>query len=360
MTPLQQLRAWLAESAVEAAHLTNPVSIAYLTGFRCNPHERLLALVVRSDRAVLVVPSLERGRAEAAASGVEIEAWSDGEDPHALLGGVLRGTPRVAVEKDHLTLAAAETLRDRLGVEETVDAGPTLRRLRLLKTPAEVLLMQRAAEITDLAAAAVFGRLRPGITEAEASMLLTSAMVAEGGTPAFENLVQFGANSALPHGGSGGKRLEAGELVLLDFGAGWKGYCADITRMAVVGEPSAEIRRMYDAVLAGHNAAVAAVRPGATAGEIDAAARTEIARAGYGDRFIHRTGHGLGLEVHEAPSLDPGSNLRLEAGMVMTIEPGIYMEGLGGIRIEDDVLVTGDGGRLLTRDRRELRVIPAG
>ena len=350
----------MAESGVEAAHLTNPVSIAYLTGFHCHPAERLLALVVRRDRAVLVVPGLERLKAEATATATQVAPWNDGEDPYALVAAALAGIPSVAVEKDHLTVAAAETLRDRLDVEETVDASPVLRRLRMRKTAAEVQLMQRAAEITDAAAESVFAQLRPGVTEAEVSMLLTNAMVAAGGSPSFESLVQFGSNSALPHGGAGGKRLEPGELVLLDFGAAWKGYCADITRMGVLGEPSEEIRRMYSAVLAGHDAAVAAVRPGISAGAVDAAARAVIASAGYGELFIHRVGHGLGLEVHEDPSLDPGSPLVLEEGMVITIEPGVYVEGLGGIRIEDDVLVERDGGRLLTRDPRELRVISAG
>ena len=350
----------MAGQQLEAAYLTNPITIAYLTGFFCHPAERLLALVVRPERAVLIVPGLERLRAEATATGVEIRDWKDGEDPYALVADALGGTPSIGVEKDHITLAAVETLRDRLDVEETLDAGTVLRRLRLRKSPAEVELLQRAAQITDQAAARVFDQIRPGMTEAEVSMLLTNAMVDAGGTPSFESLVQFGSNSALPHGGGGGRRLAPGDLVLLDFGAAWQGYCADITRMGVVGEPSEEIQRMYDAVLRGHDAAVAVVRAGITAGEVDAAARDAITEAGYGDRFVHRVGHGLGLEVREDPSLDPGSPQRLEEGMVITIEPGVYVEGLGGIRIEDDVLVELDGGRVLTQDHRRLRVIPPG
>jgi Xaa-Pro aminopeptidase/Xaa-Pro dipeptidase len=156
-----------------------------------------------------------------------------------------------------------------------------------------------------------------------------------------------------------GRQISAGDFVLLDFGAAFEGYKADIARMGVVGEPSARHLEIHQLVLDAHDAAIAAVRAGVTTGEVDAAARRVIEAAGYGEQFFHRTGHGLGLEEHEDPNLDPGSKTVLEAGMVFTIEPGVYIPGWGGVRIEDDVLVEEDGCRVLTKAHRALRVIRA-
>jgi Xaa-Pro aminopeptidase len=155
----------------------------------------------------------------------------------------------------------------------------------------------------------------------------------------------------------GSRRLAQGDLVLLDFGAAWEGYKADISRMAVVGEPAARQREVHALVLEAHEQAIGRVRAGVTAGEVDAAARDVIAGGGLGDLFIHRVGHGLGLEGHEDPSLDPGSSLILEAGMVITIEPGVYLPGWGGVRIEDDVVVEAQGARVLTAAKHELEVL---
>jgi Xaa-Pro aminopeptidase len=188
--------------------------------------------------------------------------------------------------------------------------------------------------------------------------MLGAAIGAQGGTLSFESLVQSGPNSALPHVRPTSRTLAPGDLVLLDFGAAFDGYRADTTRMAVVGEPSARHREVHELVLAAHDAAVAAVRAGTTTGAVDAAARQVIDAAGMGELFFHRVGHGLGLEAHEDPSLDPGSATVLEAGMVFTIEPGIYVPGWGGVRIEDDVVVERAGCRLLTKADHSLRVIP--
>jgi Xaa-Pro aminopeptidase/Xaa-Pro dipeptidase len=190
--------------------------------------------------------------------------------------------------------------------------------------------------------------------------LMIGSIIGElGGMLSFGTLVQSGPNSALPHLEPSGRRLAPGDFVLLDFGAAYGGYKADSTRMAVVGEPSERHREIHGLVLAAHDAAIDAVRPGATTGEVDGAARRVIDGAGYGERFFHRIGHGLGLEAHEDPSLDPGSRTVLEAGMVFTIEPGIYIPGWGGVRIEDDIVVEEGGCRVLTKADRSLRVIQA-
>ena len=344
---------------VDAAYVTKPVSIGYLTGFHANPHERLMALAVTGDGATLIVPALEQQKAAAASSGAAgVVGWRDGEDAYALVAEALRGRREVAVEKDHLTLLAAETLAERIGAATLLDAGPLLRRLRLTKSRAEIDTLQRAAAITDAAGEELFGRVRAGQTEIAVAEMLGGIVAELGGTLSFDTLAQSGPNSAMPHARPSTRKLQAGDYVLLDFGAAFDGYKADSTRMAVVGEPSERHAAIHRLVLDAHDAAVEAVRAGATTGEVDAAARQVIDAAGYGDRFFHRIGHGLGLEEHEDPSLDPGSTTELEPGMVFTVEPGVYIPGWGGVRIEDDVVVEEDGCRVLTKMDRSLRVIP--
>jgi Xaa-Pro dipeptidase len=346
-------------AGVRVAYLSAPISIGYLTGFHSDPYERLMALVVRPSDATLIVPGLEEEAARAAARGVEVRSWRDGQDPWALVtdavGARLAGP--VAVEKEHLSLAAWERLRAVTDAAEAVDAGAQIRRLRIRKTPLELAQLRRAAEITDRVTELVMADLVIGRSELEAAMAIEGRIAEAGARRSFGTLVQSGPNSALPHGQSGDRRLRAGDLVLLDFGAAWQGYRADTTRMAVVGEPDARQVEVHSVVLAAHDAAVAAVRAGVTAGDVDEAARAVIREAGLADRFIHRVGHGLGLEAHEGPSLDPGSDAVLEEGMVITVEPGVYLPGWGGVRIEDDVVVEAGGGRLLTTAGRELRVV---
>ena len=357
-TPLEDLRAWLARHNLDAVYVTKPVSIGYLTGFHAEPFERLMALAVRPDRAILIVPALEREKAGRHSDQAEVVAWRDGEDAYALVRAALEGCVEVGVEKEHMTLLAAETLVARTAAREMVDVSPEIRRLRRIKNQSEIEKLARAAAITDAVTDEVMKRLRVGQTELEVSVMIGAAIGEQGGTLSFESLVQSGPNSALPHVRPTSRKLAAGDLVLLDFGAAFDGYRADTTRMAVVGEPSARHQEIHSVVLAAHDAAIAAVRAGTTTGAVDTAARQVIEAAGMGDRFFHRVGHGLGLEAHEDPSLDPGSALVLETGMVFTIEPGVYIPGWGGVRIEDDVVVDHSGCRVLTKADRSLHVIP--
>lgn len=347
----------MAGRRIEVAYITRPVSIAYLTGFFANPHERLMALAVSADGATLIVPSLEEEKAHAQASQAEVVAWRDGEDPYELVERALAGIAQVAVEKEHLSLRDAEMITSRSGASELVDVGVEIRRLRLVKDADELEKLARAAAITDEAFVRALGRIHAGMSEIEVALLLGSVIGELGGTLSFETLVQSGPNSAMPHLEPSSRRLSRGDFVLLDFGAAWGGYKADSTRMAVVGEPSARHREIHGLVLRAHDAAIAAVRAGVSAGDVDAAARSAIQDAGYGKQFFHRVGHGLGLEAHEDPSLDPGSRRMLEPGMVFTIEPGVYVPGFGGVRLEDDVVVTEDGCRVLTKADRSLHVV---
>jgi Xaa-Pro aminopeptidase len=358
VTPLEDLRALMAAHNLDAAYITKPVSIAYLTGFHAEPFERLMALAVLPDRAVLIVPALEREKAAGHVAGLaEIVSWRDGEDAYALVRAALEGRAEIGVEKEHLSMQASETLLARTAAREMVDVGVEIRRLRLIKNTAELEKLARAASITDAVGEEIIARLRPGQTELEVSVMIGAAIGAHGGTLSFESLVQSGPNSALPHMRPSGRKLSQGDFVLLDFGAAFEGYKADTTRMAVIGEPDDKHAEIHRLVLEAHDAAIAAVSAGVTTGSVDAAAREVIEAAGLGDRFFHRTGHGLGLEAHEDPSLDPGSATVLETGMVFTVEPGIYIPGWGGVRIEDDVVVERSGCRLLTKQDRSLRVI---
>ncbi len=339
-------------AGVDAACITDPVSIAYLTGFRSDPHERLMALVVGTGGRTLILPDIERENAERNAQQVRLLPWQDGEDAARILREVIGHPTRLGVEKEHLTLARWEAL----------DAGPIedctepLRAMRAIKQENELARMQQAADLTDEVTRAVLKELRAGMTEKDVAGRIDALIGAAGAGLAFATLVQSGPNTALPHLPPGTRRLEEGDLVLLDFGAQLGGYKADTTRNAAMGAATARQLEVHAAVLAGHDAAIAAIREGVTCGAVDAAARTAISQAGFGEFFIHRTGHGLGLEGHEEPNLTPGSERRLESGNVVTVEPGIYIPGWGGIRIEDDIVVERDGARSLTRADRGLHV----
>jgi Xaa-Pro dipeptidase len=354
---LTDLRAWMAQNGLEAAYVTRPVSIAYFTGFQADPHERLMALAVRPDRATLIVPALEQDNAAENSQHAEVLGWRDGEDPYALVREALEKCARLGVEKEHLSVQAAETLRETVGANEFVDIACEIRRLRRIKSSTELDKLARACVITDAVTNEVMQRMVAGQSELSLAVAVGAAIAAYGATPSFETLVQSGPNSALPHHRPSARVLEAGDLVLLDFGAAFEGYRADTTRMAVVGEPSARQLEIHNLVLKAHDAAIEAVRAGVTTGDVDAAARNVIEGAGLGERFFHRIGHGLGLEAHEDPSLDPGSGTVLEPGMVFTIEPGIYIPLWGGVRIEDDVVVEATGCRVLTKADRSLRIV---
>ena len=354
---LVRLRTWMADQEVDAAYVTRPVSIAYLAGFHAETQERLMALTVRQEGATLIVPAIERDRAVQVAGSYGVVAWRDGDDPYVLVREALAGADVIAVEKDHLTVRSAEALQAMAGVHRLADVSGEIRALRRSKSAAELEKLRHAADITDKAHEDVVGRIHLGQTELEVAAIIAAAISAHGGTLAFDSLVQFGAHTAFPHHHPSNRVLREGDLILLDLGAAYEGYHADTTRMAVAGAPTDAQSSMHELVLEAHDAAIAAVRGGVTAGSVDEAARSVFRVAEQGEYFIHRTGHGLGLEVHEDPSLDPRSTLVLEPGMVATIEPGLYVDGFGGVRIEDDVVVEARGCRLLTHSDRSLRVI---
>lgn len=330
--------------------------LTYLTGLRAQPGDRLTAaLVPASGEATLLVPFFEAPRDTSALPGALL-TWRDGEDPLALALERLEGARSIAVG-ENLWARDLLPLLERLPDAHVATATAVLRPLRLAKDDAEIDLLRRAAHAADrvverIAAAGLAGRI-----ETEMAALLAEMLVQEGhDAPAF-TIVASGPNGASPHHTPGQRRITRGDLVVLDFGGGLGGYFSDITRTLAVGEPEPEARAVYEAVRAAQQAAVQAVRPGATTGAIDAAARGTLEAAGYGDYFIHRTGHGLGLEVHEPPYLVAGTTQELRPGMVFSVEPGAYLPGRFGVRIEDIVVVTTDGVERLNRADRALRVV---
>ena len=359
---LERLRGWMDSAGASSAFISDPVSIGYMTGFLSDPHERLLALVLNQTEAVLIVPGLEEENASMAAREVRVRAWLDGSDPWREVAAALDGAGgRLAVEKSHLTMASWERLQAIAAPQApALDAAPAIRAMRARKTPGELARLERAAQITDQVVLHALASLAAGRSELEIASEIGLQVAQAGAQPSFETIVGTGPNTALPHLRPGARQAQEGDLVLVDCGAAWEGYKADITRTVVLGDPDRRQRDLFQVVREAHDSALAAVRAGVTAGAVDEAARQVIRGAALGDFFIHRTGHGLGLEAHEDPSLDPGSTTVLESGMVITIEPGVYLPGWGGVRLEDDVLVEESGGRTLTRARLGLEVPRAG
>jgi len=362
---LGRTREAAAAAGADAVLITPGSDLRYVFGVGGDSFERLTCLVVptSTDRpAVLVVPKIEAPHyAGADALGVELAAWVDGEDPYALAAGAAGPTgssARIAVS-DFSPALHVLGLRAAMPGADQVLAGPIIRELRMRKDAAEVDELRAAAAAIDRVHARVGEWLRPGRTEAEIGADITAAIVEEGHTEAAFVIVGSGPNGASPHHGVSDRVVEEGDVVVVDIGGPLpSGYCSDSTRTYAVGTPrDADVTDTYAVLAAAQRAAVEAVRPGVAAEDVDTAARTVIADAGFGDHFIHRTGHGIGLDVHEEPYIVGGNTLALEPGMAFSVEPGIYQPGRWGARIEDIVVVTETGVEALNRRPRGLEVI---
>jgi Xaa-Pro dipeptidase len=262
------------------------------------------------------------------------------------------------VEKDDLSVLRFEAISAAIGAEAYVDIGIPLREMRAIKTPDEVERMKNAVRIVEEVLRSGVDQVKQGVSEIELVAELEYRMKKLGAQgPSFDTMVLSGAKSALPHGKPDHRKIVEGELLLFDLGVFADGYASDITRTFAVGEITDEMKNIYGAVLAGNLAAIEAIRTGVTFGSLDRAARESIEAAGYGPYFNHRLGHGLGMDIHEYPSIHGRNDDLLLPGMVFTVEPGIYVPLVGGVRIEDDVLVTPDGVEVLTSFPKELTVI---
>jgi Xaa-Pro aminopeptidase len=358
---LAALRARLREADLDAAVISSLTNLLYLTGFRGTAG----ALVVLPQQARLVVDfryvtAARTLVAEDPGLAGVLEIVLAPADLDATVAEVLEGTAAVAVEGDALTvsryqrlagrLAAGEAGRDRLRVTTGLVEG-----LRAVKDAAEIATMREAGRRLAAVAREVVRMPAPGRTEAEVAADIDRALLAAGfSRPAFETIVASGPNAALPHARPTGRRMEPSDGVVLDFGGVYNGYCVDLTRTVQLSPGTDRFRRLHEAVARAQQAALAAIRPGVVASVVDAAARESLDRDGLGEAFGHATGHGLGLDVHEEPRIGRPAAGRpdatLAAGMIFTVEPGAYLAGDGGVRIEDDVLVTAAGYELLTAD----------
>jgi Xaa-Pro aminopeptidase len=350
---LQRVRGALAEARVDALLLTPGADFSYLTGISVYAEQRLLALIVpREGPPLFVTPEMNRAQLAGAAGISQIIGWSDAEGYRPVVAAALasRGLSKGALAVDEEMRAAflmdLQALCPRAGFR---GAGEVMRRLRIRKDPDELERLARAAAIADAAIPTAHAACRPGRTEEQVAVEMRGAMERAGGSGVFVYgiLVASGPNGALPHHQTGPRKLQMGDVVVLDYGCQREGYHSDMTLTLSLGRPDEERQRVYQIVWEAQQRAIAAIRPGVPAEAIDRAAWETIAAAGYRDAILHRTGHGIGLQVHEPPFLGPGNRQLLEEGMCFSIEPGIYLAGRFGVRLEVIVTVTGDGVRLL-------------
>lgn len=346
-TRLNRFRKFLHDEAIDVAFVTSPTNIYYYTGFYSDPHERFMALAVdnKRERVTLFVPALDVAAAEQAARVDGIIPVADTDDPYDKLRAAVAGDVRLyGVEKDIVSLAQYEALSGVFSAASYVDIAPFIAQQRLKKAPQEIAFVREAVATIEQVLLRGLERFTVGMSELELTAEFEYQMKVLGADgPAFATTVLSGENSALPHGSPGQRRIQSGDFLLFDMGVFKDGYCSDISRTFIVGEGTARQEEIYETVRAANERATAAVQVGQPIGSLDRAAREYIEGCGYGKYFNHRVGHGLGLEVHEAPSIHGENKLAMIPGLLFTIEPGIYVPGLGGVRIEDDVYLGADG-----------------
>jgi Xaa-Pro aminopeptidase len=346
-----------AAAGLDALLLTPGSDLRYLTGYDAHEGERLTCLVLPAEgEPTLIVPTLERPAAEAAPSTVRIVDHPDGADPYPLVRAALPGPVAAVGLADRMWAEQVLALRTALPGADQRLAGEVLRELRIRKSPAEVAALAEAGAAIDAVHSRMGEWLRPGRTEVEVAADIAAAIRAAGHLSVDFVIVAAGPNGASPHHATADRPIGAGEPVVVDIGGTMpSGYRSDCTRTYLVGGPApAEFTDYYAVLYEAQRAAVAAVRPGVTAEAVDAAARDVIAAAGYGAAFLHRTGHGIGLDTHEEPYVVAGNHRPLETGMAFSVEPGIYLAGRHGARIEDIVVCTPDGGQRLNTTATEL------
>jgi Xaa-Pro aminopeptidase len=359
---LTHAREEVAAAGLDAVFVAPGADLRYLTGYHAMPLERLTCLAIpAAGDPFLVVPRLEEPAATAspaAGLGLTIVGWDETDDPYALAARLLPAAlARVGVDNQMWVEKAFAFRAAMPGVEQCL-AGEVLRGLRIRKAPDEIEALRRAAAAIDRVHARVGEWLRPGRTERSVGRDIAEAILAEGHVRVDFVIVGSGPNSASPHHELSDRVIEPGDPVVVDIGGTTAdGYCSDSTRVYAVGQPPQPFRRLYEVLYAAQQAQAEAVRPGITAQQLDAVGRDMIAAAGYGPYFVHRTGHGIGMETHEEPYIVAGSSLPLQPGMAFSVEPGIYLPGQYGARIEDIVTCTADGGERLNHTPRELSVL---
>ncbi len=365
-TRLAQVQKKLQEDRLDCLALIPGADLRWVTALDFGLMERALIFFIPAEQEpVLVIPVLERMMWDAQATlPARVFAWGDSDGPQAALrqaASALPGLKTLAVEDLRMRVMEHRLVQENLPKAQIVQGEKIMAPLRVRKDASEISAMRRAVRVCEEALEEVVSGISPDATEREIACKLSSALLLHGADSVpGEPQVLSGPRSALPHGGPSERMIQIGDLLLFDFVATIDGYYADLTRTFVVGrKPDEQQQRIYKAVQEANETGRQSIRPGVACEAVDRAARSAIEAAGFGKNFIHRTGHGLGLEVHEPPYLVAGNDMKLEPGMAVTVEPGIYLEGWGGVRIEDDVVVGDDGGESLSTFDRALRVIGA-
>lgn len=356
-TRLARTRELLQKSGAAAVVVTSPPNFFYFCGTWLDSHERLQAIVIpQTGEPTMIVPEMAREQVGKAAR-VKQAFWPDGSSPMKMLAAVLPESGTISIDNNWPSINLIH-LMDLTGKVSYADSTDILGALRLIKDQVEIQALQESSRCADLVMERIISWIRPGLSELEAADEIKGLFRQLGiNELAFEPVVAAGPNSGIPHHQPGNTVIGAGDPVLFDIGGVRQHYCSDVTRTVVVGNPNPEVEAVYKVVRSAQDEAVGAVRPGVMRKEIDAVARRVIAEAGYGSYFTHRTGHGLGIEIHEEPFLDSSGKQSLEEGMVLTVEPGIYLPGRFGIRIEDSVVVSAGGAQRLNNVSRRLLTV---
>jgi Xaa-Pro dipeptidase len=357
---IEQVQKQLENRDSDCALLTPSPNYHYLTGYHYEMRERLVALVIRKgSEPALIVPAFEESDHASRTWIKQILSWQEDEDPYALIAETL------GRHSDGLTILLDESLplgvywsleRSLGGFKKTLSITPLINSLRLIKNESEAALMRKAGHIIDNAVMKAFKEAQLGMTELQVRQIVNEEVIRQGASPTFA-AVQFGRKTALPHADSGSRELRKDDVVLMDCGCAVDGYNTDMTRVGVVGEPSDEVEMVYSIVRKAEETAIEKISKGMVCGIADGIARRVIEEAGYSDYFTHRLGHGIGLEVHEAPYLVRGNAQELAVGMCHSVEPGIYLEGKFGIRVEDLVYIREEGPEIITYSPKDLFIM---
>jgi Xaa-Pro dipeptidase len=347
---------------IDVIYLDNPNTVAYFTNFESNPHERIVAYLVTQTDDFLFVPTLEKEEAAKQANVADIYSYGDEENPWAIIqekvAAITDKINLVAIDENTLTVERYFHLQTAFNTKNFEDIGAFINQMRVVKTDDEIEKMLEAGRLADEALQIGIDALQEGISEQEVAAIIEMEMKNKGVSEmSFPTLVLFGDHAASPHGSPGERKLQKNEFVLFDLGVIYNGYASDTTRTVAFGDVSERAENIYETVLKAERAAQAAVKPGMRAGELDQIAREIIEEAGFGEYFTHRLGHGIGKTAHEFPSIHGSNETLLEPGMCFSIEPGIYIPGEIGVRIEDCIYVTEDGCVPFTKMDKELSTI---
>lgn len=353
MNKLQKLQKRLEELGLDGMLITSNFNRRFMTGFTGTAG----AVLITVDKALFITDFRYTEQAAKQCEGFEVVKQKGTIAAEVAELAKNLGVKKLGFEEDHVAFSMFKVFEKEVQAE-LVPVSGEIEKLRLIKNGTEIKILKEAAKIADAAFTHILDFIRPGKTELQVSNELEFFMRSLGATSSsFDIIVASGYRSALPHGVASDKVIETGDFVTLDFGAYYEGYVSDITRTIAVGQPTDKLKEIYNIVLEAQLRGVNGIKPGLTGKQADALTRDYITEKGYGEYFGHSTGHGIGLEVHEGPGLSVKSDVVLEPGMVVTVEPGIYIPGLGGVRIEDDIIITEEHNERLTHSSKELIIL---